>query len=424
MDNKEIIELCYENAVQVLIRNSQGEGFIASSSTPHYAAIWSRDACITSIGANLTGISELIETSKSTLYTLSTLQAPTGPVPTVYWPKRCYWDWGEAGSTDSSAWFVIAAWHYYRTTHDKEFLRRMYPFVQKAFAWLSCQDATNFGLVESPEAGDWMDSTLNRCGKVMYVNALYYWAALALAELGQELGEYTKRADPSEIRFKFNLLFWPSANHSYSELLRHVGYPPGTQMNFPHQCSVSAFQEATKSRHFYLSHVAYGKYVDVCDVLGNSLAMLVGLADSYQRDTIMGYFIEKKVAYPYPAKALSEPIVEGRDYWGMLKSNIEKFQPPKWRNPPFCFHNAGVWPFIGGFYVLAVLKCNGKELASTELLHLADANRAGKTEWEFREWLNGKTAKPGGAAYQSWSAGAYLMAYKAVKEGLSALQMV
>ncbi|MCK5616693.1 hypothetical protein KAR91_83300 [Candidatus Pacearchaeota archaeon] len=419
MYNNDIVHLCYEKAVQLLKENSQPEGFVASSATRHYAALWARDACITSIGANLTRVSELIEASKNTLSTLSKLQAPMGQVPAVYWPKQSYWDWSEAGATDASTWFVIAAWHYYKTTGDKRSLEELYPHVQKAFVWLRCQDAANFGLVESPEASDWMDSTLNRGGKVMYINALYYWATLAINELGRELGNNSQYADVEAIKFKFNVLFWPSMDSDYSELLRHVGYPTGAQVSFPHPCSISAFHEAAKGRRFYLSHVAYGRFVDVCDILGNSLAILTGIADHDRETSILRYFREKEVSSPYPAKCLAEPITKGHDNWGMLKSNVERFQSEQWRNPPSCYHNGGVWPFIGGFYVLALLKCGQKELAKAELVQLAKANKVGvQGEWEFREWINAKTATPAGAPYQSWNAATYVMAYKAVVDGL------
>jgi glycogen debranching enzyme len=415
-----IINSCYEKALQLLERNSRPEGFVASSARPHYAALWSRDACITSIGANVTGISGLLKISRSTLVTLSKLQAITGQVPAAYWPQHSYWDWGEAGAVDSQAWFIVAAWHYYKMTADETTLKALYPSIKRAFTWLQLQDPGNFGLVESPEAGDWMDSTLNRCGKVMYVNVLYYLAAKAIAELAKKLGDDTLQVDVEAIRFKFNLLFWPSLEHEYAELLRHVDYPAGAKIDFPHWCSVKAFREAAKRRRYYLSHVAYGRFADVCDVLGNSLAIIAGLPDGKRTELMMDYFAREKVAQPYPAKSLAKPVTQKSDRWGMFKSSVEKFQAREWRNPPFCYHNAGVWPFIGGFYVLAVLKSGAKELALHELEHLACANRLGiETEWEFREWINAKTAKPAGAAYQSWNASTYIMAYKAVEEGIS-----
>lgn len=413
-----MIDTCYQKSVELLRKNSLPEGFIASSATPHYAAIWARDAGITSIGANLTGDKELLRTSKNTLLTLARLQAPPGQIPAVYWPQRGYWDWGEAGATDASAWFIIATWHYYKTSHDKKLLKELYSSALKAFCWLRSQDASNIGLIDSPQAGDWMDSTLNRCGKVMYINALYYWAALAITELGQELKDKNTHVDVDDIKFKFNRLFWPSADSDYSDLLRHVGYPPHAQVDFPHPCSLAAYNEAATDRRCYLSHVSYGSFADVCDVLGNSLAILLDLADQQQRASILRYFSDKAVAQPYPAKCLAEPVTEQNDRWGMLKSNVERFQAAPWRNPPFSYHNAGVWPFVGGFYVLALAQSGQAELAKTELSRLAEANKLGtQADWEFPEWLNAKTAQPSGAKYQSWNAATYIMAYKAIGEG-------
>jgi len=419
MTYNELAQICYQKAIQLLRQNSVPEGFVASSATPHYTAVWSRDACITAIGANLTRIDHLVETSKRTLNTLSKLQAPMGQIPVAYWPARSYWDWGDAGSIDGTAWFLIAVWHYYKTTGDKRFLERIYPSVRRTFAWLRCQDLANFGLIDSPEAGDWMDSTLNRCGKVMYVNVLYYCASLAVNALAEEVGDTVQHADVITIKSNFNLLFWPLEDSDYSDLLRHVGYPSGSKVSFPHPCSRAAFHEAAKGRRFYLSHVSFGKFVDVCDVLGNVLAILTDLADHNRKSLILDYLTEKRVSLPYPAKCLPEPITKRANHWGMLKSNIEKFQAPQWRNPPFRYLNGGIWPFIGGFYVLALLKSGRKQLAKAELSRLAQANKLGlKTEWEFHEWINAKTGKPAGAVGQSWNAATYIMAYKVVLEGL------
>ena len=321
-----MIDTCYQKSVELLKKNSLPEGFVASSATPHYAAIWARDTGITSIGANLTGDKELLGTSRNTLLTLFRLQAPLGQIPAVYWPQRGYWDWGEAGATDAAAWFIIAAWHYYQTSYDKKLLKELYPNIQKAFGWLQAQDANNIGLIDSPQAGDWMDSTLNRGGKVMYVNALYYRAALAITELGQELKDINTSVDVDDIKFKFNLLFWPSVDSDYSDLLRHIGYPPHAQTSFPHPCSLAAYEEAARNRRCYLSHVSYGTFADVCDVLGNSLAILFDLADQQQTASILRYFSDRAVAQPYPAKCLAEPVTEPNDRWGMLKSNVEQFQ--------------------------------------------------------------------------------------------------
>ncbi|MDI6807062.1 MAG: hypothetical protein QMD14_04635 [Candidatus Aenigmarchaeota archaeon] len=59
-----------------------------------------------------------------------------------------------------------------------------------------------------------------------------------------------------------------------------------------------------------------------------------------------------------------------------------------------------------------------KEMVKEELEKLAQANKIGKeSDWEFNEWLHGKTGKPMGARFQSWSVAGYIIAYESVKEG-------
>jgi hypothetical protein len=416
------VEVCYQKAVELLKRNIYSELFIASSSTPHYSALWTRDACITTLGAILTGDGKLLQTSKNTLNTISSLQAPGGQIPSVYWPERSYWDWGEAGAVDATTWFIIAVWYYYTTTKDTQFLRDIHPSLIRAFTWLQLQDGNNFGLIDSPEAGDWMDSTLNRFGKVMYVNALYYRAAQVLTIPGYDIDNKPVIIEPEQIRTKFNLLFWPSENNNFADLLHHVSYRAHAKTGFPHPCSLAAYQDAAKGRRFYLSHVTYGTFADVCDTLGNSLAIIFNLTDTDQDISIMEYFKDIKISQPYPAKCLSEPVTAQNNTWNMLKSHAEKFQDNKWRNPPHCYHNAGIWPFVGAFYIMATIKCNQEELARQELVNLAQANKLGiEEDWEFREWINSSTGEPAGAAYQTWNAATYIMAYKAITQGKTTL---
>lgn len=53
-----------------------------------------------------------------------------------------------------------------------------------------------------------------------------------------------------------------------------------------------------------------------------------------------------------------------------------------------------------------------RELAATELIKLAAANRLGN--WAFNEWLHGRTLDPSGMAGQSWNAAAFPIARHAV----------
>ncbi|MFN3886262.1 MAG: glycoside hydrolase, partial [Aquabacterium sp.] len=71
---------------------------------------------------------------------------------------------------------------------------------------------------------------------------------------------------------------------------------------------------------------------------------------------------------------------------------------------------------IGGFFILALLSLGRKDTARDELVKLACVNRL--EGWRFTEWFHGRTLAPGGMAGQSWNAAAFLMARKALEEGV------
>lgn len=94
----------------------------------------------------------------------------------------------------------------------------------------------------------------------------------------------------------------------------------------------------------------------------------------------------------------------------------ETHMNPRWTNPDFSYHNAGIWPFVGGFHVTALALSLRQRRADELLGRLAAANQAGATEpWGFHEWLHGETGKPEGAPDQAWNAGMYVLAHHAVE---------
>ncbi len=404
---------CYRSAVEILKKSAIPEGFGASTDDPHYGGLWARDACYSIPGALLTGDPGLIEASKNTLRTLATTQGRYGQVIDAYWPSTEHRDWGEAGSTDTSSLFIVAAGEYVKTTHDVEFLKEIWPSLQKAFTWLTFQDANNFGLIDSPAASGWMDSTLVKRGKVLDNNILFYKAALSLVEMGETLGE-PQAFDFVELRNKINTLFWPTGKEDYASLLGHVPMSRRAPRIFPHVTSVEAYEHAAREdREYYLSHVEYGTFADTCDVLANVLAIVYEVADTEKADKILGYLSSHNASDPYPIKCWIDPVQEGEDAWNMLSVTAEKFQDPRWKNPPNEYHNGAIWPFIGGIYIEALCKMGRYDQAEKELTKLAKANE----QSNFNEWLHAKTGAAGGSASQTWSAARYITAYKAVEEG-------
>ncbi len=145
------------------------------------------------------------------------------------------------------------------------------------------------------------------------------------------------------------------------------------------------------------------------------MAILWGLADREKQDRILDYIDARRLADPYPIRVIDPPILGPDPSW---HPTIDLTRPPDVQNSPYRYHNAGIWPWVGGFYVAALVKAGRDDVARLELEKLAQANRVGKEgEWEFNEWLHGINGKPLGAVFQAWNASAYITAYKAVLEG-------
>ncbi len=399
-----MIEECYRKAVEVLRRNSSKYGFIASGA--YYRGIWARDGCIALLGACVTGEEDLLETSRRTLETLRRFQTALGHIPNSYSLVEMKPSWSRGGCTDASLWYIIGSWCYFRATDDRGFLREHIPSVLLAVKWLEHQDQNNTGLVDSVEGGDWMDSTILRSGKLLYNNVLWYKALQCVNELLEELGEESTY-NSSRVKSLINRLFWPEKGGE-------------KELGITSYSWVSAYNDMVKpDREFYLSHVSCEEFIDICDTLGNCLAVIFEVADEEKRNAILNYFERRKLSDPYPIRVLDPPVTEPNCIW---RRKLERYKKPYHRSNPYCYHNAGIWPYVGGFYILALLKAGKKARALKELKKLAEANKVGKERvWEFNEWLHGRTGKPLGQILQSWNAGMYICAYKGVFKEIKVL---
>ena len=80
------------------------------------------------------------------------------------------------------------------------------------------------------------------------------------------------------------------------------------------------------------------------------------------------------------------------------------------------YHNGGIWPFVGGYWVMALARLGMHEQAGLALTRLAQANAM--DNWRFTEWFHGRTLAPCGMPGQSWNAAAFLMAVLAATSGI------
>ena len=138
------------------------------------------------------------------------------------------------------------------------------------------------------------------------------------------------------------------------------------------------------SRPYYLPYVAFREYGDYFDSLGNLLAILLGVADADRQRQILRYLRQVGADQPFPVRAIHPPIFPWRQ---RLARVLSQPQP----EPAYQYHNGGIWPFVGGFYVATLVHTGRLEEARRQLHQLARANQQGlEEEWEFNEWLHGR----------------------------------
>ncbi len=402
-------------ALDVLHGCATPHGFRASALAAGYPQIWARDSMIIFLGAVATGDETLIRAGRASLKTLGAHQSPRGLIQLNVNPDTGYISTENAGAVDANLWFILGHFLHWRTTGDDAFLSQSWRAINRALTWLQYQDMNECGLLEIPEAGNWMDLMSVRYN-VLYDNVLYYAAMLGYEQMAKQMqaGECVAvLIDAAQIHERMNLLLWIDrcwvADHFAEHLERLKAIRLEWFMLYHNVGTIS-------SRPFYLPWVAFREYGGWCDSLGNLLTVLVGLADGHRTEHILRYMQQVGMAEPYPTKAIYPPIYPGesdwRDYYRSRNLNL-----------PHQYHNGGIWPMVGGFHVAALVQqARQREAwhgeAARLLKRLAEANQQGiEAPWEFTEWLHGERGHPMGYAQQAWSAAMFLYADHAVRTG-------
>lgn len=403
----------YQQAIALLRRSATPAGFVASPAFENYSVIWARDAAITSLGALASGDDSLVEAAVASLDTMGGARSPLGQVAAVVRPEQGIWDWVEAGVVDATAWYVILAGAVLESTGRADLVEPHWERLVTGLDWLRHQDVTASGLISAAPGTDWMDSSLTRSGRTLNLNVLYYWAARAASRIAANL-DRVPPLDADDIRWRINVLFWPTPGRGPEQLFRGSGVPRLPE-EFPHEATVRSFAAAAAvERSHYVSHVIHAMFNEECDVLANLMAVCLSVADREQTDLILDHLDETQVAHPFPSRTWTRAIAVDSGA-AMRVLDAETHMNPRWTNPPYCYHNGGIWPFVGGFHVTALALSSRTDEASLLLSRLAEANHVGEeAPWGFHEWLHGETGAPSGAADQAWNAGMYVLAHHAV----------
>src|SRR4051794_35481191 len=271
-------------------------------------------------------------------------------------------DTAHSGCIDNSLWFILGHYAHWRATGDLETLRASWPALGRALLWLRYQDSNECGLLEVHEAMDWADLFPNRYNS-LYPNALYVAAWQAMGHLAGALGEVpdSYRHTAGETAWKLNHLLWvgPEVPKDWAWVERHR-----REWLYP----LKLAETTLGVRPYYLPYMGFRSYGDRCDTLGNCLAILLGVAAPPQQARILDYLHGAGLDLPYPIRALDHPIQPGEGEW-------RDYLRLRDLNKPDHYHNGGIWPFIGGFYVAALVAAGRHEQAADQLVRLAELNR-------------------------------------------------
>jgi glycogen debranching enzyme len=379
-----LIEACTQASIELLQRNLTPHGILAASNTEaakarRYTRIFGRDAAICVMAMCGSGVPALEQGAVASLDALAAQQAPNGQIPKYVDPDGQDADFWYLGCIDATLWWLIAVDHVRH--HGAVGASYRQGQVERAIAWLLAQEHQHFRLLQQNEASDWAD-IMPRSGYVLYTNALWY-----------------------EVKRRYMLEHAEATQHHFNHLFN------------PFQRDLPQYHRARLLSHYarrgrrdpglYLSFVNLSVVGDEGDVFGNLLAILAGVADSPMANRIVKTIAAAGASEPYPVRVVLHPLARQHPLW---RPYMERHQ----QNIVHQYHNGGIWPFVGGFWVMALDKLGLHAMAWSELARLAQANAA--DDWRFTEWFHGRTLAPMGMPGQSWNAATFLLARRALAD--------
>jgi hypothetical protein len=349
---------------------------------------------------------DLIRCAKNTMLTLADSQGPHGEIPSNVDPVSGRISYGgTAGRVDSSLWFVIACGEYWHRTGDERFLDAMLPVMEKVSFLLGAWEYNNRGLLYVPLTGDWADEYIHN-GYVLFDQLLYLQAIRTLCAIhaschGSE--DHSLQGKKSRLQHMIRDNYWLTKTENLPDDVYHeVLYRKGEK---------AASHSQNKYWMPFFTPVGYGYRFDS---LANVLASLLGVSEPFQQKSVDNHIEHILGGNSLKLLPAFHPVITPKDDdWHELQMTFSY----TFKNKPYEFQNGGLWPMITGFYVADLAQRGKLETAENFLMSINEANAMGKdsTEWQFYEYVNGKTFEPEGVSYQGWSAAAAVLGQQALQ---------
>lgn len=376
-EDKKLIESAKGTAIEVLLHNAHGTvANLPRTAGWGYPEPYTRDLLISSLGIVASENTELMQSVKNVLVTLADNQSENGQIPSLVHDKN------NRGSSDTTPLFLMAIGIFRNLLDEPHFLEDA---TNKALLWMEYQCPTSHYLIAQQPTSDWRDEQWVP-GYGLFVNTLTY--------AGLKLLKKNKSAE------------------NIGKAINQFTYASDKTHKSPHEGLV------IKDRPYYAlwSYKVYSS--NRFDLLGNSLTILSGLASLEKAKNIMKW-IENECESMHRKKDIILDLTP--NFFPFIQSEDEDWLPRYEEfNKPGDYHNGGIWPFISGFYIAALVAAKEYDLAEKKLLALTNLIKKGRNEklkFGFNEWYKAQTGKPMGQDWQTWSASNYLYAAACVQEG-------
>jgi len=375
-ENWQEIEEAKKAALKVLLHNAHGPYHgLPRTAGWGYPEPYTRDLMFSIFGIAVSENQKLMESIRKVLETLAINQTERGHIPSLVHDKE------DRGASDTTPLFLLGVGIFRKVSGESDFLNEA---VEKALTWMEYQSPSDRYLIAQQPTSDWRDEQWVT-GFGLFVNTIVY---SYLRILGQR-----ERADKMRQEMsRFTITCGTMHHHVHEGLVvKHKPY------------------------YAFWSYKIYSS--ERFDLLGNSLAILSGIA-SPSRAGEMVAWIEEECAAMRKRGELAVDLPP--NFFPYIKP-----EDPDWHerysayNNPGEYHNGGIWPFICGFYVAALVATKRYTLAReklVELTHCIKISNTGIVDFGFNEWIKARDGKPMGQDWQTWSAALYLYAVKCVEE--------
>lgn len=363
-------------AIEVLLHNSHGPYHgLPRTAGWGYPEPYTRDLMLSIFGVAVTNNKKLLESIRKVLETLAKNQTAHGHIPSLVH------DQDDRGSSDSTPLFLLGTGIYRKVTGEPDFLKDA---VDKALVWMEYQSPSDRFLVAQQPTSDWRDEQWV-LGYGLFVNTLVY-SYLRI------LGKYDKAEKIHHDMHRFTITEGVIHKHVHEGLtVKHKPY-----------YALWSYKVLSSERF---------------DLLGNSIAILSGIASRSRAEDMISWIEEE-----------CDNMKKNGDLNVNLPPNFFPYvhsSDPDWHprydifNKPGEYHNGGIWPFVCGFYVSALVAARKYTLAYEKLIALTELIKlraTDKVQFGFNEWIKAQTGEPMGQDWQTWSAALYLYALKCVEE--------